>query len=554
MAGAVGAGSWIQTVAVAAALVLLNVSVTFVSVWPTLGVRPTGLVSLDAAALVLVVAAAWHWRGTPVSRTGLRWLSAFWVVLILARYAEVISRSLYGRSFSLYWDLQLLPDVGAMFAYVARPPILIGIAAALVLVPLALYLPARWAIGHLNQACASRVVRLGLVAASLFLLAVRLAPGLDAGQMPRAWLAPAVSASVAEEIVEFAREASGQRRPVPPAPDTSSDLAYVSGADVLLVFVESYGVTSWERPEFQATLAPRRAELAAAIADTGRSVVTALIESTTFGGESWLAHISLLSGTEVRDPDLNRRLMAERRDTLVTTFARAGYRTLGVFPGLHAPWPDGAFYGFDRIYGAPDLGYAGPPFGWWDVTDQFVLARVDTLTLTDDRTAPAFVFFPTISTHTPFTPVPPYQPDWPRLLTPTPYDEGDLMKAYEAAPDWTNLGPDYARALSYLHETLSGYLRRHANRDLVMVVLGDHQPPALVSGEGASWNVPVHVIASRPAVLDRLRAHGFRDGLQPPGAALARMDTLMPILLDAFGNTGASAPSGSPRTMSSGGK
>jgi hypothetical protein len=161
---------------------------------------------------------------------------------------------------------------------------------------------------------------------------------------------------------------------------------------------------------------------------------------------------------------------------------------------------------------------------------------VDALTGREPR-RPAFVFLPTISTHTPFTPVPPYQPDWPRLLTPAPYDQDDLMRAYDATPDWSNLGPGYARALAYVHETLAGYLRRHRGRDLVLVVLGDHQPPALVSGEDASWNVPVHVIASRAAVLDALRARGFGDGLTPPGQVLARMDTLMPILLDAFGNS-----------------
>ena len=52
---------------------------------------------------------------------------------------------------------------------------------------------------------------------------------------------------------------------------------------------------------------------------------------------------------------------------------------------------------------------------------------------------------------------------------------------------------------------------------MVLVIVGDHQPPALVSGEGASWNVPVHVIGRRAAVLDRLRAQGFRDGLAPAG-------------------------------------
>jgi hypothetical protein len=364
-------------------------------------------------------------------------------------------------------------------------------------------------------------------------VATRLSPtavGLDVVAAP-------VSASIAEEIVEFAREAAaGASRPLPPAPPVHSDLSRVRGADVMLLFVESYGVTSWERPEFQATLQPGRTALASAIADTGRAVVTGVVESTTFGGESWLAHISLLSGTEVRDQDVNRRLMAARRDTMVTTFAKAGYRTFAIMPGLHAPWPEGRFYGFDRIFGAPDLDYGGPPFGWWDVTDQFVLAKTDQLTATA-APSPVFVFFPTISTHTPFTPVPPYQPDWSRMLTPAPYDGDDLSEAYDAVPDWTNLGPDYARALAYAYQTLSGYLRLHAGRDVVMVVVGDHQPPALVSGEGASWNVPVHVIASRAAVLDRLRGHGFRDGLPPGGPVLARMDTLMPILLDAFGDT-----------------
>jgi hypothetical protein len=76
-----------------------------------------------------------------------------------------------------------------------------------------------------------------------------------------------------------------------------------------------------------------------------------------------------------------------------------------------------------------------------------------------------------------------------------------------------------------------------ADRDLVMILIGDHQPPALVSGAGASWDVPIHVIANRRAVLDRLVAdHGFVEGLEPRHPAVARMDTLTSSLLDAFGD------------------
>ncbi len=69
-----------------------------------------------------------------------------------------------------------------------------------------------------------------------------------------------------------------------------------------------------------------------------------------------------------------------------------------------------------------------------------------------------------------------------------------------------------------------------------MILLGDHQPPAAVSGEAAPWDVPVHVIARRKHVLDGLLAHGFREGLTPLRPSLARMHALLPILLDAFGD------------------
>jgi hypothetical protein len=205
-------------------------------------------------------------------------------------------------------------------------------------------------------------------------------------------------------------------------------------------------------------------------------------------------------------------------------------------PGLLRGWPEGSFYGFETIYDHSRLDYQGPPFGWWDLNDQFALARADALEIAPRERRPAFVFFPTITTHAPFTPSPPYQPDWTRVLRPDAYDAADLDRAWSEQPDWLNLGPSYVRALAYANVTLGGYLRLRADRDFVVVLIGDHQPPGLVSGPGSSWNVPVHVIASRPDVLDRLRRNGFREGLAPRDPAVARMDTLLPMLLDAFGD------------------
>jgi hypothetical protein len=67
-----------------------------------------------------------------------------------------------------------------------------------------------------------------------------------------------------------------------------------------------------------------------------------------------------------------------------------------------------------------------------------------------------------------------------------------------------------------------------------MVVVGDHQPPAAVSGPDAPWHVPVHVIASKPGVLQHLSAQGFRPGLTPPPTPIGGMHALTPALLQAF--------------------
>ena len=171
----------------------------------------------------------------------------------------------------------------------------------------------------------------------------------------------------------------GRSAALPASPSMNSDLSLVEGADVFLFFIEAYGAISYERPEFAARLAGDRARLEAAIHDTNRDVVSAYVESPTFGGSSWLAHITLLSGVEIRSHDTNALLMTEKRDTLVTAFKRHGYRTVAVMPGLWQNWPEGTFYGFDEIYGGARLDYQGPTFGWWDMTDQFVLARMDAL-------------------------------------------------------------------------------------------------------------------------------------------------------------------------------
>jgi hypothetical protein len=321
------------------------------------------------------------------------------------------------------------------------------------------------------------------------------------------------------------------------SPVLNIQLEELRRADVLLIFLESYGAVTFDNPEFSSTLAKSRELLASEISAAGRRVVSAYVESPTFGGSSWLAHLSLLSGVEVRDEYANVSLMAQNRKTLVTTFALNGYRTVALMPGIRQEWPEGAFYRFDAIYNFDAMEYQGPKFGWWSIPDQYTLAKLDAAELHAGTRAPVFVVFPTATTHAPFGPVAPYQPDWSRMLTPAPYDKSDLERALAATPSLTNLAPSYLRAMSYEFESLAGYVRQHAKDNQVVIIIGDHQPAAAVSGRNARWDVPVHVIAGDSKMMDQLLNDGFSEGLNPRRPALGKMHTLVPMFLNAF--TGA---------------
>jgi hypothetical protein len=89
----------------------------------------------------------------------------------------------------------------------------------------------------------------------------------------------------------------------------------------------------------------------------------------------------------------------------------------------------------------------------------------------------------------------------------------------------------YADSLAYTYRYWAGYLRTHADDDAVFVILGDHQPPATVSGEGVRWDVPVHVISRDVELVARLREDGFVSGLTPGIDSIGEIQALAPMLL-----------------------
>jgi hypothetical protein len=523
----------------AVGLLVLDVSLSFGSLWPTPLIRWTGQLSVECAVMLLGLTLAWHLRGRPAA-WALRILAGFWMLLVLGRYATVTSSALFGRDINLYWDSRHFSAVAAMLARVATPLELAGVGLAAVGIPLAVYALLRWSLGHVSAGMAGVTARRAIAGGCLATIAFFAFERLAKDQYATLYMpSPIVSTylrqagMVADVLLGRGAHAVGE------GPSLPAQLSAIDGADIVLVFVESYGAVTYDNPTFSRALETPRARFLQQVHAGGLDVVSAFVESPTFGGSSWLAHLSFLTGVEVKDEGTNVRVMAQKRRTLVTALRERGYRTVAVMPGLQERWPEGAFYGFDRIYDTQQLAYTGPSFGWWPIPDQFALAQLEHLELEPRDRAPVFAFLPTTSTHTPFTPTPPYQASWPRMLTSQPYEEAEYQKAWAEPPDWLNLGPSYLRSMDYVLTALGGFMGLPRSRDVVLILIGDHQPPAVVSGEGAPWDVPVHIVSSRRAFLDALTAKGFSRGMHPRRAPLMRLHELTPALTSAMNGTGS---------------
>ncbi|MCV0440832.1 MAG: hypothetical protein K5880_19750 [Hydrogenophaga sp.] len=535
-----------------AAFVLLNTLLTFENLWPGFGVRTMPRLSFELCLAVVALMAWVAWRGRLSARAATL-LALGFVALVVARYADVTAPAVLGRPVNVYWDgrhaLELL-RVAAQAAPAWQ------VVAALLVLPLGALLIgglARAAIVSLSRCLQSRAPRPWLLTAVAALTLSFAAYEPD--RRDTRWF---FSLPLAPTLLHQARLLAGVWLPgrddavlgASPAFDgTLSGLVGEHGpADVLLVFAESYGAGSFDQPAQAAALAVPRQAFVQAIQEGGRAVVSARVSAPTYGGASWLSHAALLAGVDTRDPAAHDLLLTSDRPTLVRHFARHGYRTVGWMPGLKRPWPEGAFYGFDRLADDAGIGYAGPDFGYWRIPDQAAMALLQAQELgaaaVPQGHTPRFAVFPTTSTHAPFHPLPPFVPDATRLRGPDAYTPEQVSAARAAPLSARDALPRYLESLRYQYAWLAQLLRQPSPRPLLMVIVGDHQPPALAGGRSASWDVPVHVVSDDRALLQRLLGNGFVPGVEPPGQAIGPMHGLTQVLLNAFDGPGAHGPVG----------
>jgi phosphatidylglycerophosphate synthase len=320
-------------------------------------------------------------------------------------------------------------------------------------------------------------------------------------------------------------------------------LTGLRGKDVLLLFVESYGKVAVQGSSFSPGVDTVLDTGTAQLRSAGFSSRSAFLSSSTFGGLSWLAHSTLQSGIRIGTQRGYDQLVKSDRLTLSGAFKRAGWRAVVDDPANKRTWPEGsAFYHYDKIYDRRNVGYRGPGFGLPPMPDQYVLSALQRLELARRHRPPLFAEVDLISSHAPWTRIPRLIP-WTEVGDGSIFDRVPVEESTRAKlfGDAARARAAYGHSIEYTMSTIASFVQHYGDDKLVVVLLGDHQPATIVTGQGASHDVPISIIAHDPKVMERVAGWGWQNGLRPsPQAPVWPMNAFRDRFLTAFGPSPAS--------------
>lgn len=467
-------------------------------------------------------------------------------LLTLVKLLDMGFYSVLGTPFDLLFDWNLIPDGASAFrdsagptaALIAAIGVAVLVLALLVLLPLAVVRLGRVMAGR-RRPVALAVVALGVVWILCTTLAVHV-PGLGpVATRNTAALAYENAAQMRADIKDqqvFQKAAAHDPFAATP-PDQL--LTALRGKNVIFAFVESYGRCAVQdpiiAPGVDAMLAQETARLKAA----GFASRSAFLTSATYGGSSWLGHSTFLSGLWINNQSRYRTVTHSKRMPLTAAFKRTGaWRTVGIVPGTRKTWPEAKWEGLDHVYSDFHLGYKGPMFGWSPMPDQYTLTAFQRLENGRPHDKPLMTEIVLTSSHEPWAPIPTTIP-WNQVGDGSVY--GAIKKAgLSPKAVWkhsADVRAQYGKSIQYSVSNLIDFVLKYEDKNTVLVFLGDHQPAPVVSGDHASHDVPVAIVAHDPNVMNRIAGWGWQDGLRPDPktAPVWKMSAFRDRFLTAYG-------------------
>jgi phosphoglycerol transferase MdoB-like AlkP superfamily enzyme len=365
-----------------------------------------------------------------------------------------------------------------------------------------------------------RATRLGLIALVLIAILVSgLSPKINADlRMP----VSSVTAHMTKNIRRSFESRKNLKTFATMDPTNSYDYTQYSLSktpDVLFIFLESYGSVVYKRQHFTSPYLEMLEALEKNLAKDGWSAVSTLSEAPTWGGGSWMSYTSALFGVLVDQQSeydaLKKKYSELEYPNIGRYFSSQGYEYVWVVPiNRRSPAKREAisqrFYGADRWITFDTLHYEGPLFGWGpSAPDQFTFGFIQEFISQQEQ--PTFLFYLTQNSHYPWTPLPPVLDDW-REFESLDMEDGVLSEAQKKGLSLGQSRQNYLQAIGNTLDALDEFISSLEKENSVIVLIGDHQPPA-VSRHEDGYGTMVHIISQDVDLLASFNEYGFVEGL-----------------------------------------
>lgn len=345
-------------------------------------------------------------------------------------------------------------------------------------------------------------------------------------------------------LVTHTHQATGafaeQLRNQPKAGQHPQPLTSLAGKDVILGFLESYGISTLTDDRYRVMIDQRLESMAQELDSAGLTVVTGRLQSPIQGGQSWLGRLSVLSGQSVHNQLAYETLLSSNYPTLIDDFRHTGHKTMAVMPAITQAWPEGQLLRYEHIYDYDNMDYQGPSFNWVTMPDQYTWHWFQELR--EETPEPLFAELALISSHAPWVPTLPVLEDWEGIGNGQEFErwKGAGETPVSLWQDADRVRDHYAKAIDYTLAVASGFAARYVEENSLLIILGDHQPAPLITGENASRDVIVHIISGDPALVEPFLSDelpGFQLGTRPDlQTAGAPMNSFRPFLHRHFGS------------------
>jgi len=482
--------------------------------------------------------------------------SIFRILLVVAVSSIAVLKSAdffmfisLNRGFNVVADLPLVASLYNLIGGVFGRPAAISAIIASALVILGVIALLWWACRIWSSLpCSKPVAQAAALAAVVFggIVVADVGVKMNYWHLPVSFPGTAFTARVGLERIDTARLTLANLRTFRTAAKTDpfatqNKLYDLVDRDVLIIFVESYGRTSFDTPFYATNHRQTLSNAQARLNKLGLAMSSTFLSSPTKGGQSWLAHSTFANGLWIDNQTSYAAALNSNRQSLFHIAARSGFRTAAVMPQITLEWPESQFMGFDIVLAASDLGYKGKPFNWVTMPDQFTFKAMDQLLRNDDENSPPqFIQMALGSSHAPWVPIP-------DLIAWDDVGDGTIFNPIVEASvppsvvwkDEERVRMQYRDAIDYALESVFAYAALHANDPPLMIIVGDHQAARFVALDDRP-DVPMHIVGPEHLVA-LLSDKDFHDGLIPStNTSVRRMDSMRAHLLQSLSSNNKS--------------